>query len=415
MQNKRPPFHRGITSRKLKTGVFALEGINSLATTYFFYDIYFYTKAHFNFGALQNLVLAAALGAVYAMSAYFGGRFAQRYGYFTAVRWGAGLMAVAFLVGSQVAGLAATLGAIIVGDVGMCLTWPALEALMSEGEPPARLQSLVGIYNVVWSGAGAFAYFTGGILMQWGAKNIFYVPAALLLVEVALAYWLEKEAQVSEVEPVSARSVPVEKPVRSEIVTPLERAMFLKMAWLANPLAYLAINTVIPTIPSLAAHFEFTPMQAGFVCSIWLFSRTGAFVLLRLWPEWHYRFRFLAGSFMAMIVSFGALLMVRDFWVLVISQAVFGIAIGLIYYSSLFYSMDVGETKGEHGGIHEAAIGAGNASGPALAAAALAFFPQNPGNGAAAVCGLLMVGLGGLFWMRVRPRRSAQEVRVQPL
>jgi hypothetical protein len=90
--------------------------------------------------------------------------------------------------------------------------------------------------------------------------------------------------------------------------------------------------------------------------------------------------------------------------VLIASQAVFGLAIGLIYYSSLFYSMDVGETKGEHGGIHEAAIGAGNATGPAVAAVALAFFPKFPGSGTAADCVLLLLGLGGLYWMRFRRR-----------
>ena len=78
-----------------------------------------------------------------------------------------------------------------------------------------------------------------------------------------------------------------------------------------------------------------------------------------------------------MIVSFGAMLLARDIWVLIASQAVFGLAIGLIYYSSLFYSMDVGETKGEHGGIHEAAIGAGNATWSAMAVAAAALFSRN--------------------------------------
>jgi hypothetical protein len=103
-----------------------------------------------------------------------------------------------------------------------------------------------------------------------------------------------------------------------------------------------------------------------------------------------------------MVVAFGAMLLLRNIWVLIASQILFGLAIGLIYYSSLFYSMDVGETKSEHGGIHEAAIGAGNAGGPGMAAAALAFFPEYPGSGTAAVCGLLALGLGGLYWMRFR-------------
>ena len=89
-----------MTSRRLKNGVFAMEALNSLATTYFFYDIYFYTRDQFKFGALQNLLLAALLGTVSVVAAYFGGRFAQKFGYFTGVRWGAGLMAAAFLIGS---------------------------------------------------------------------------------------------------------------------------------------------------------------------------------------------------------------------------------------------------------------------------------------------------------------------------
>jgi hypothetical protein len=78
------------------------------------------------------------------------------------------------------------------------------------------------------------------------------------------------------------------------------------------------------------------------------------------------------------------------------AQIVFGGAVGLIYYSSLFYSMDSSETKGEHGGIHESVIGLGNCAGPAVGAAALQFFPQYSHSGALAVTVLLLCGLGAL-------------------
>ena len=66
--------------------------------------------------------------------------------------------------------------------------------------------------------------------------------------------------------------------------------------------------------------------------------------------------------------------------------------------------MDLGETKGEHGGIHEAAIGLGNCAGPALGAATLLFLPQYANSGAIAVSLLLLAGLGGLglLWRRGR-------------
>ena len=91
--------------------------------------------------------------------------------------------------------------------------------------------------------------------------------------------------------------------------------------------------------------------------------------------------------------------------VLIAAQIFFGGAIGLIYYSSLFYSIDSDDSKGEHGGIHEAVIGLGNCLGPATGAAALWLAPGHANIGAWAVSGLLLLGLGGLFGMRGFRRR----------
>jgi MFS family permease len=397
-----PPVHRGVTSRNLKSACFVLEALNGLATVYFFYYLYFYTEERFKFDAMQNLLLAALLGLVYAFGAFLGGRFAQKFGYLTAIRCGAGLMIVAFLACSQTGSLWLTMTLVVAGCIGMCLTWPAMEALVSEGEPPARLQGLVGFYNFVWAAVAGFAYFTGvAMLQKWGLHSMFYVPAGILALELGLATWLEEKVRRQPAASGPA-ALPLLHPVKESYKSPVAPAMFLKLAWLANPMAYLAINTIISSVPSLARALSLSPKQAGFVCSIWLFARAGAFVALWLWPGWHYRFRFLAAAYMVMMVSFGAMLLVPHLWALVLSQILLGPALGLIYYSSLFYSMDVGETKGEHGGIHEAVIGVGNCVGPAVAAAALEFFPGRPGSGAWAVCLLLAPGLVVLYWLRYR-------------
>jgi hypothetical protein len=68
--------------------------------------------------------------------------------------------------------------------------------------------------------------------------------------------------------------------------------------------------------------------------------------------------------------------------------------------------MDVGETKAEHGGLHEAAIGAGLFAGPALAFTALHFWPQHAHAGIKAVAALLVLGF--LWLSRVRFRRSSR-------
>ena len=149
--------HHPITSRPLKAGLFVIEGLNSISTTYFFYYVYFLMQEKHGFGALQNFMLAAALGLLYGIGAMFSGRFAQRYGYLVALRLGILTMAVSFALESQVTELSWVLGLMFTGSLGMCFTWPALEALVSEGEPPRRLAGLLGAYNIIWAVAGAFA------------------------------------------------------------------------------------------------------------------------------------------------------------------------------------------------------------------------------------------------------------------
>ena len=71
---------------KLKNGCFVLEGLNAIATTFYFYYFYFFMQKQFGAGDKANLVLAALNGLVYALAVLWGGRFAQRAGYFTALK-----------------------------------------------------------------------------------------------------------------------------------------------------------------------------------------------------------------------------------------------------------------------------------------------------------------------------------------
>ena len=385
-----------MATSRLKTGYFVIEGLNSFATTYYLYYLYFFMQSQFGFGNKANLALAAFNGFVYMVASFWGGKFAQRFGYFTALKLGFTFMVASLVVGAQIHSAPGQVVIMVLFLVGTCLTWPTLEALVSEGEPPAGLQHMVGIYNVVWAGTGALAYFTGGAMLEkLGLRSLFYVPAAILSGQLLLTLWLEfqsRRAAAPAAKPTDSGPTPEPHPR-----PPLRAEAFLRMAWLANPFAYIAINTLIAVVPGVAPRHGLTPMLAGFFCSAWCFARLAAFIGLWFWPGWHYRFRWLVASYMALISAFALILTVPSLTVLVLAQVVFGGAIGLFYYSSLFYSMDAGETKGEHGGIHEAAIGLGNLAGPAVGAAALHFAPQYAHSGTAAVTVLLMGGLGGLL------------------
>jgi predicted MFS family arabinose efflux permease len=166
---------------------------------------------------------------------------------------------------------------------------------------------------------------------------------------------------------------------------------------------------VLPIIPTLAMRLGLSATQSGVFCSVWMFARLIAFAGLWHWTGWHYRFRWLVASNVLLIVSFAAILLAPSLRALVAAQIAFGLAIGLIYYSSLFYSMDVGDAKAEHGGIHEAVIGLGSFAGPAVGAVALRLVPNQANAGVAAVSGLLTIGLAVLVvtWRHAKTSRPS--------
>ena len=402
-------------SRRLKTGYFILEGLNSFATVYYFYYLYFFLHQRYGFGNQANLAVAALSGGSYALFAWGAGKFAQSFGYFTALKLGFSLMILAMGSGLAVHSAAAHIWVMVLTVFGMSFTWPTLEALVSEREPRGGLQHMVGLYNVIWAATAAGANFSGGAMLEkLGSASLFYVPMAILIAQLGLTLWLQNRARQAEwrreLETSGERKVGESKSrelassMESSTPAPYDGARtkaqsFLRMAWLANPFAYIAINTTIAAMPGVAARLHLSTMVAGFCASTWCFARLVAFYGLWKWAGWHYRFRWLIMSYVLLIGAFASILLAPSLGLVLLGQIVFGGAVGLIYYSSLFYSMDVGETKGEHGGIHEAVIGLGNCAGPAVGATALHFVPQVANSGALAVTGLLFVGLGGLLFI----------------
>ncbi|MGA2179981.1 MAG: MFS transporter [Verrucomicrobiota bacterium] len=389
---------------RFKTACYTIEGMSSFATVLFLNYLYFFMRAQHGFSDKDNLAFAALLGLAYTFASWQAGRFARRYGYFTALKLGSSIMLVSLAVGSQLNSAPGLILTAIIVTLGMCLIWPTIEALVSEGETPEGVPRAVGIYNITWAVTNATAYFIGGTFIQtFGFRSIFYLPIGIVLIQLALIFWLQNHA--AELARLAVNKPPaVPPPPDPHRPSPAKAKAFLRMAWLANPFAYIAVNTLIAVIPGLAARLHLSPMLAGFICSLWCFARLGTFLMLWSWTGWHYRFRWLVTAFGLLVVSFAAILTVPSLAVLLVAQIFFGTAIGLIYYSSLFYSMDASEIKSEHGGIHEAAIGAGNFIGPAVGAASLQFLPQYANSGAVAVSALLLCGFGALLviWKTAR-------------
>ena len=384
-----------------KTGFFLLEAINAFGTAFYFNFLFFHMGAQFGWTDRENFALSATHGFVYIFAALFAGKFAQRFGYVRTLRIGFAVMALVMIAAGLVAGAVSQVVLLVIWTLGVCCTWPTLEAAVSEGELPRRLQRMIGLYNLTWAGGAAVGFFAGGALIEaLGPRSIFFLPAGLHALQFVLTFTLPLDttrAPLPDAEPLThgPENVAGQSTLPPLTPRPIARTRaFLRLAWFANPFAYIAINSILPVIPSLARKLALSPRLAGFFCSIWLFARLLAFFVLWLWPGWHYRRGWFFGAYGVVLVSYLAILLSANLAVLVVAQLAFGLGLGLLYYSSLFYSMDVGDTKGVHGGFHEAAIGIGIFAGPAVGAASLHFLP-GVRDGAAWAVGVVL--LGGLF------------------
>jgi len=388
-----------------------LAALNTVATTYYFNYLFFFLRDQFGFGNRENFWVSALHGFVYIFSAWQCGKYAQRRGYFRSLKVGYGALMLLAATGAFLDSVPGQLLVVLGYSVVLLFTWPALEALATDGEKRRGVQRMVGIYNCTWAAAAALAFFSGGRVYDMSQKlAVFIIPAMVFFAQFVLAAWLETKNRpavpgtgaTSGPKPAASAGHP--EPIAFEQPVPPRR--FLHMAWLANPFAYVAINSLFAVMPAIGVKLGLSPTQVGLFCSVWLFGRFAAFLVLWQWSGWHYRFRWLLAAFLALSASFLAIVLAQTLWLVVGAQLLFGFATGTAYYASLFYSMDAGEAKGEHGGLHEAAIGAGICGGPLIGAIALTLTPSTPNVGVWAVAGLLLTGLVGLLWLRLK--RSAQ-------
>lgn len=401
---------RRLFDRRSKTWLFVFEGLGSLACGFYANYIFFLLRDQHGFGHLGNLGVAAMQGLVFATASWRGGRFAQRHGCFTALRTGLLGMGAALGAGLLLPELTAQLVVLVVWTAFMGCVWPALEALVSEGETAHSLPRTLGIYNVVWATCAAFSYFLGGALFeQLKPSSIYWLPMCAYGFQLLLLNGLASRPNYRPSDPdLPGPSAQVVETVALPQTT--SPRTFQRMAWLANPFACIGINTLLAMIPGRAEELDLSTAAAGWLCSAWFFGRLAAFILLWRWTGWHFRLPWLLGAFVGLMGGFVAVLVAHELWLLLVAQVVFGLSVGVLYYSSLYYSMAVGDTRAEHGGVHEAMMGLGGGFGPAIGATALLFWPRTANVSAYAVSVLLAVGLLGLLGLLFQSKQQNKGV-----
>ena len=195
--NQVPGLKSGVLSRQNKLYCFIFEALGSFGCGFYANYIFFLLRDNYNFGNAGNLGVSALQGLVWAVASWRGGLFAQRVGYFTSMKAGLLGMMMVLAVGIWARSLVIQLAILVLWTTSSCFVWPALEALVSDGESDRRLPRQLGIYNVTWATCSAFSYFFGGTLFQYlGSRSMFWLPILFCLVQFGLLVWLSRKDPV---------------------------------------------------------------------------------------------------------------------------------------------------------------------------------------------------------------------------
>ncbi len=374
-----------------KRRLLLLSVLHACPSTFFLYGEPFYARAKFGWGAGQIGLTQALIGFCITIGAFVGGQVAHRRHPRLSITLGlvGGIVGgLAGLVGTPWAGVPSLLLAIVVLSFSQALVWPGIEASLMADESPDRVQDLVGYFNLTWSLGTAMAFLVATPLMtRLGLRVLFALPvtfyiANLLFLRYALphsypAVLADYSPPIRDREPARREGSEAEREAKA-IKTQEQRAAYRWLGWLANPFAYLAINVIVTYNPTVQQRLGLSFAAASVWCGLWFFVRMAAFELLRRWTWWHYRPAFLCAYFGIVMLSFAGIVLAPTLLILLIAQVMFGLSAGLLYQSSLFYSMAGSEAQGAHGGFHETFIGLGQMLGPLIAYGGTRLLPTNP-------------------------------------
>jgi predicted MFS family arabinose efflux permease len=298
-------------------------------------------------GALPTLYAGA-----YMFSAALGGRVSDRVPRLALAR----RASVVFAVGAMLLGRAPSLPWLLAGlpILGLALGfyWSPLQAALADRTPSSDLARAIGTFNVSWSLGKGLGIVLGGLLTDVLVARQVLLIAALPAIGTALL--LPRGDAPSPPEEAVAAEPPVAR--RS-------RETFVRLAWMANALAYGVVGTVNMHAPRLLQSVGLGPSAFGLLFGAVFLVQMATFALHtrhRTGPRALLASLLLATSGLAVLVT------APGFPVRLLAALPLGIATGLAYQASLDASLDRARGRGRAAGLHETLLGAGSSTIPLL-------------------------------------------------
>lgn len=325
-----------------------------------FWSAIFFVTAHaFAFSSARNLALASVMGVAYIGGALASGPVTRKLAHWASVRavmigalwtWGAFACVPLLLAPTWEPSLwIAALG----GSVTSALVWPMMESYLTAGRHGTAMRQAMGRYNLTWTSSVAVPLLLMPLVARWNVLACLGLSAVFNLVSgLIVTTFAAHPAHHDETS--SQQSLGREYPYLARATT-----------WLL-PCSYIICSALSPVLPSVLRDLGMAATAAPVWASTWMVARFCTLVVLWRSSFWHGRWPPLLVGAGALFAGAAVALLAPWPWLCVCGLAAFGCGMGVLYYTSLYYSMSVGQAQVDAGGKFEALVGVGYVVGPVL-------------------------------------------------
>ena len=344
-----------------------LTWLTSFGTAVAWAGIFFVTEQLFSYSKSQNLALAASLGLVYALSAYFAtpitGVIVRPRRSMAPRRSARGVLAL--LLGAS--GLVALIPILWTGEwtiwlFGFLYTpltgliWPTIETYVSSGRRGRGLNRATGWFNLAWASAMIVSMWAMAPVIEHHALWIIGGLVPLHLGSLLLLPLFNPEPRPHG-EPAHEHDADQDAAYRK----------LLRFARVALFSSYVLHASLMPIIPQIMAGLSIPAAARPALASIWMTARLGAFAGMQRWSAWHGRRTIVVVGIVLMVIAYVGAVTAPSALVLGVALGALGVGVGAVYAAAIYYALEVGATDLDAGGKHEAMIGFGYTVGPAIA------------------------------------------------
>lgn len=261
--------------------------------------------------------------------------------------------------------LAASASLWVLTLAGVCLAftesllWPTFEAWLGEHTRTGRRRRWLGVFNVGWCSGFALGTSLTGVAKEMELELPFYAAGVACLLGAALALGMTQAGQCLRNEEDTGDSARVVQ----------DQSVWMRLSWVANFGNVFSLAAILNLFPKQGLELRFSEGLVGFLCGAVVMGELVAFVFTGLTVFWQGRLSVLGGA--QGIAALGLLLLGR-----VENAAVFatvflavGVAVGIGFSSSLFFSVSSEHGRGLKTAIHEGMAALGALSSPPLGGA----------------------------------------------